>query len=1016
MSNPQDSVTIREGILELPSYPVAAPEKSPVFDCKWCYQRARRSVYPYPLNDNCTGRVPETRTWKALYLENEYVEACVLPEIGGRLFYAIDKTNGYDIFYHQEVVKPANIAMNGAWISGGVEWNAFHHHRITTHMPCDWRLAENADGSKTIWVGETERRHRMSWAIGITLRPGSSVIEIDGRLVNGTENTESFLFWANAATHANPDYQIIFPQNTEFAAFHAKNSICHWPIATEPFNGTRAYADHVDVSWWKNHPCGNSFFAFELPENFIGGYDYGRDAGTMLVGNRHIIRGGKFWSWGPKSGWPTRILTDRNGHYIELMVGAYSDSQPDYTWIAPGESKTFHMDWYGVRNLRGIKMGDASAALNMDVQPDGSVFLAVNGTRRLDALAVQVLRRGEKVFEETISVAPDAPWSRTIPLPSGAQETDLTMRLVDLATGRARLSYTPVFHDPAKPCPPEVQTPKRPADIESTEECYFVGLRAEQFHNPYVEPTDYYEEVLRRDPLDSRANTRMGVYWRTHWDSARAEKHLRAALVRPTASYTRVKDGEALYNLGLLLADEGRADEAVDALYRASWTYEYNAAANLALARLLSAQGEPAAALERLDEALDHNARLLDAKCLKASLLRLAGRRDEALALADAVLAFDPLCAYAAREDALLRATPEADAAFDALMRDEPESYLELALKYRAAGLEADATALLQRIDAKVPYPTVKLHLGKIDEFLALDIGLCHPFRRETAKALEALAAARPDAAKAWYYLGNVYGNKDPAKAASFWKKAVELRTDRQTDLQTGEQTDRQTDRQADRQTSFPTPIAISATWTGNGRRTFRPPSPGTARPSTPSPTRRSSWRNSRTRPRRRVSRPPSATPSSTPTTRPPSSAPAPSARSASTARSSATSTTCSASCAPATSPRSKAPATSTRATSTPCFSAAMNSSQQATPMPRSRTSPNATSTPKDTRPMSKTCAAPAMRRSGTPWPAPTRRRGWPRRPRNTSRSPPAARPTASSPTGRGCPSRRSAAPTRPAH
>ena len=169
-----------EGTITLPTYLLDPAEKAPIFERDWSYQRAKRSVYPYPLNDNMT-RKKEDVTYDCLYLENEYVKLCVLPEIGGRLLYAVDKTNGYDIFYRNSVVKPANVGMTGAWISGGVEWNAFHHHRQTSHIPCDWRIVENRDGSKTIWLGETEYRHRMQWAIGITLRPGKSYMEISGR-------------------------------------------------------------------------------------------------------------------------------------------------------------------------------------------------------------------------------------------------------------------------------------------------------------------------------------------------------------------------------------------------------------------------------------------------------------------------------------------------------------------------------------------------------------------------------------------------------------------------------------------------------------------------------------------------------------------------------------------------------------------------------------------------------------------------------------------------------------------
>ena len=742
-----ETVSIREGTIELPSYEISAPEKSPVFDCKWSYQRARRSIYPYALNDNLYAQKSEKKVWKALYLENEWVKLCVLPEVGGRLFYAIDKTNGYDIFYRQDAIKPANVGMNGAWISGGVEWNVFHHHRISTQMPCNYRLVKNADGSATIWLGETERRHRMEWSIGITLRPGNACMEIDGRLVNCTEDSNSMLFWANVATHANPDYQIIFPQNTEFAAYHAKSSICHWPVCREPFTNVDAYTNDVDVSWWKNHTVGNSLFAWELPENFIGGYDHGRDAGTMLVGNRHIIRGGKFWSWGPNSGWPTRILTDARGHYVELMVGAYTDSQPDYNWSVPGETKVFKQYWYGVKGMRGIKKGDETCAINMEKTAPDKLFLALNSCRTITNVTVKVLRgvgvenrcRGEVVFEKTFNAAPDRPWSTTVDVPADVPETDYTMQAWCGREKKLKLAYTPVKHDLAKPCPPEVKAPKRPKDIESTEECYYVGLRAEQFHQPYVDANDYYEEVLRRDPLDVRANTRLGVYWRRHWDLEKAEKYLRAALVRQTKDYTRVKDGEAMYNLGLVLAEKGDADGSIDCLYRAVWTYEYNSAANLKLARIYAAKGDFAMALDRVNEAIDYNAHNLDAKCLKMSLLKkdegikrfsgLAVKGGERDRLLDDILKFDPLNAYALYEKD------------GTMLSDDPEYALELALKFKANGFSDKCREILEAADAKGAYPGVKLHLGKIDEFLKMDLTDWRPFRRETKDLLEKLVS-----------------------------------------------------------------------------------------------------------------------------------------------------------------------------------------------------------------------------------------------------------------------------------
>ncbi|MEW6456815.1 MAG: DUF5107 domain-containing protein [Acidobacteriota bacterium] len=141
--------------LTIPTYIVKSPDLNPMFYSGRAYQGAKGPVYPYPLLDKLTD-VRKNKTYNAIYLENKYVKLCVLPEIGGRIFSAIDKTNNYDFFYHQHVIKPALIGMLGAWISGGVEWNFPHHHRATTFMAVDYTLKENSDGSKTIWVGEIE--------------------------------------------------------------------------------------------------------------------------------------------------------------------------------------------------------------------------------------------------------------------------------------------------------------------------------------------------------------------------------------------------------------------------------------------------------------------------------------------------------------------------------------------------------------------------------------------------------------------------------------------------------------------------------------------------------------------------------------------------------------------------------------------------------------------------------------------------------------------------------------------
>ncbi len=178
----------------IPTYLAGAPEPNPMFFFGRSTQGAQAPVYPYPMYDVLTGK-KQDKTYKIVYLENEYVRIGILPELGGRIFEGLDKTNKYNFFYRQHVIKPALIGLLGAWISGGVEWNIPHHHRASTFIPVQYSIEENADGSKTVWVGELEVRQRMRWAVGYTLRPGKSYIEASLRIVNRTPevNTHAVL-------------------------------------------------------------------------------------------------------------------------------------------------------------------------------------------------------------------------------------------------------------------------------------------------------------------------------------------------------------------------------------------------------------------------------------------------------------------------------------------------------------------------------------------------------------------------------------------------------------------------------------------------------------------------------------------------------------------------------------------------------------------------------------------------------------------------------------------------------
>ncbi len=792
-------VRVWEEPLTLPTYRLEAPDTNPMFYTHESYQGAEKRIYPYPFQDRVTD-IREERTYKALYLENDYIRLSILPELGGRLFSALDKTNNYEIFYHQHVIKPALIGMLGAWISGGIEWCVFHHHRNTTFMPVDYTLAENPDGSKTIWFGETERRHRMKWIIGVTLYPDKSYIEATVKVFNRTAVPHSILYWANVAVHANDDYQVIFPPSVQFATYHSKNDFSHWPISDETYRGVDYKG--VDLSWWKNHPAPVSFFAWNLQEDFSGGYDHGKEAGVVHVGNHHVVCGAKLWEWSPGPGgrmWD-KILTDDDGPYAELMVGAFSDNQPDYSWIKPYEVKTFKQCWYPVRDIGGFKNANLNAAVNLELDKNGTAKVGFCATSRYAGAKV-LLKAGEKsVLERTIDIGPDKPFTCEVTVPSGVKETDLKASLLS-ASNETLISYQPVERKYEPKLPDVVKAPPAPQDIANIEELYLTGVRLEQIHNPRVNADDYFEEVLRRDPGDSRTNTILGVNYTKRAMFEQAEQKLRTAIERISADYTRPANTEAYYHLGLALKAQGRFDEACDAFYRATWDYAFHSAAYYQLAELSCRKRDFASALEQISQSLSTNALNTKALNVKAVILRKLGRTKEAEQAVSQVIAADPLDFLARNELYLAHVAPDSKgrakkilADLELKMRGQVESYLELAVDYGKCGLWDEAVEVLLRpvqnkTDFAGTYPMVHYYLGyfygqkgntgEASKYFAsaaqMPPDYCFPFRGESITVLNAAVRHNPSDARAYYYLGNLLYDLQPEAAVRQWEKSRQI-------------------------------------------------------------------------------------------------------------------------------------------------------------------------------------------------------------------------------------------------
>ncbi len=792
----EPATKVWEQTLILPTYKAAPPDPDPRFYNGRTYQGAKATFYPYPVSDQMT-EVRQNEPYKAVFLENDFIRISVLPQLGGRIFSALDKSDGYNFFYRHHVIKPALIGMLGAWISGGVEWNVPHHHRATSFMPVDYTIQTNANGAKTVWVGETELRHRTKWIVGLTLRPNRSYIEMTMRLFNRTPEAQSFLFWINAAVHADKNYQVIFPPSVEWAAQHAKPQFAGWPIAHEVYGGTD-YTCGVDVSWWKNNPSPVSFFAWDCQQDFFGGYDYGKQAGVVQISNHHVSPGKKFFEWGngPEGEMWTKILSDSDRPYLELMAGSYSDNQPDYSWYGPGEVKVFKHYWYPIRDLGGIKNANTEGAVNLDVS-NGVARVAFN-TTAIHPKARVLLRAGRRrLLDKVISISPQAPFVTTVALPQGVRFADLQTALLD-EDGKSLISFRPVPRANSH-IPTPVQRPPAPRDITSNEELYLTGLRIEQLYSPSFDPVAYYKEALRRDPGDYRANTALGSLYCRQGRFEEAEPFLRAAVKRATENYIHPKDCEALYYLGVALRGQGKRQAAWDAFYRAIWSQAWQEAGYYQLAELASLSGDYGRALGLVEQSLQSGALNTKALELKASLLRRTGRLAAAARLNRRILNIDPLDARAVFEQSLVLARQGEESEAERarmlrLMRGEVHSYLEMAIDYADCGLFDEGIQLLNtfvrqapdknRIDPQVFYFLGYFHdqmnqpAEAMDDFKTaakMPPDFCFPFQFEAERIFHHALKRNPSDARAWYYLGNLLFDNQPAKALAAWGQAVRL-------------------------------------------------------------------------------------------------------------------------------------------------------------------------------------------------------------------------------------------------
>ncbi|UKA64576.1 DUF5107 domain-containing protein [Arthrobacter sp. FW306-04-A] len=681
--------------VELRTYEPGTPERMPAYLETRVYQGSSGRVYPLPFIESISHE-PRQRLWEAIHLENEFVRLAILPEIGGRVHIAIDKVTGLDFFYRNNVIKPALVGLTGPWISGGIEFNWPQHHRPATFLPMDWSIEREQDGSVTVWCSDHDPFARMKGMHGIRLRPGSALIEARVRLFNRTAVTQTFLWWANAAVRVHDDYQSFFPSDVHVVADHAKRAITAFPAADRPYYGidykARADAESPEyagpdadrLDWYKNIPVPTSYMCVASEDDFFGGYDFASELGFAHVADHHIAPGKKQWTWGNSPfghAWDAN-LSDGDGAYVELMAGAYTDNQPDFSYLTPGETKTFSQYWFPYHGIGPLSQATTETALSLriiDGAAGRSAALGVATTTRRPIVAVRVEDEFSLVLWETEgAAAPGHPLLARVPVPANG---DITLIVSD-GDGVELARASTAYRDAA---PDGVETATEPpaaSEIESIDELYLTGVHLAQYRHATRSPETYWREALRRDPSDSRSNVSLASLALASGRLDEAEAHLRTAMARQTRRNPNPADGEASYLLGVVLTARGRDAEAVNAFAKSAWNFAWRSPAQLMLAREAASSGRWREALAHAEEVSRLDADQLQAIAIRICALRQLGRDGESETLLGAARQLDQLDAWLGD---LAVGPGRADAG---TLRD-------VAQEYRSLGLLGDALRVL---------------------------------------------------------------------------------------------------------------------------------------------------------------------------------------------------------------------------------------------------------------------------------------------------------------------------------
>ncbi len=778
-------VRVWEGAIKIPTYLLGPENPNPQFPLVNSH-----NIYPYTALDDLTNH-RETKTYRAIYLENEYLKATILPQMDGRVYSLYDKVAKREVFYRNNVIKYGLVGLRGAWISGGIEWNFPNGHTTDTVSPVASRFRQNPDGSATVVVGDTDQVSDMHWEVALTLRPGVARLEAHVTLFNPTPIPKLYWWWANTAVPATEDMQFIYPMRLV-------NPHSHTQIWTFPtWKG-------VNYSWYKDVHQATSLFGVDVHRSFFGVYYQKANDGVIHVANDHEVPGKKTWTWGNAGDgriW-IHLLTDNDGQYCEIQSGHFQ-TQLSQEFMAPQKVESWNEYWYPVAGLDGgFVAGTPQMAVNVVYPPsraagNSSIELAVSPGVALRGARIEV-KLGSKMLKDfsAVSFEPLATRKFTIPVQDvAAAKKQLDVTILNSA-GKKLLHWfagAPIDGNPDLSMKPGVQPyHQKPDSRLSTEELFLRAVNDKKEGRP-LQANRLYREVLKRDPGFVPALLKLAQHEYLAADFSDAEKLMARAQAR------NAKDPRVLYLAGTIYKGAGKTSLARYDFWKSLRFGGAEAPALVELGEIAIQQKEYARAAGLLRKALRYNPDDDLALCDLAVALRLAGRLEDASEVAARAVRKMPIFPDALAEQWRVEAALGNDSSaqhagevFKSAIGFRSQGYLEAGAWYRRLSDLASSDFVLRagttNLASKQVSPLIYYYLAanSWDEGLTgrasadataaakANVEAAFPNRPEDAQVLRKVLARHPSDAHARYFLGNfLFAHSHYAEAADLWKQSL---------------------------------------------------------------------------------------------------------------------------------------------------------------------------------------------------------------------------------------------------